>query len=100
MVPDIDWLVPLRVTVDVPWVKVPELDQLPVRVMAPELTCRVPALATFPGTLRVLALRLSVTPKGIVIPAAYARPVIKEAATTITIKIKVFLNSLSLLVFI
>jgi len=48
----------------------------------------------------VLALRLSVTPKGIVIPAAYARPVIKEAATTITIKIKVFLNSLSLLVFI
>ena len=78
----------------------PELDQLPVRVMAPELTCRVPALVTFPGTLRVLVLRLSVKPKGMVIPAAYARPVIKDAATNIAIRVKSFLNSLFLLLFI
>ena len=69
---------PVKFTVPVPAVNVPVLDQLPLKVMLPKVSNKVPALVTSPATLRVPLFTLRLEPAGIVIPAAKAS--VKPAA--------------------
>ena len=67
------WFAPLNVTVPVPGVKVPLLDQFPVKFIGPDPTVSVPVMAISPPTFRLPLFKVIWLPVPIVSPAVWAR---------------------------
>ena len=75
--------VPLKLTVPVPEVNVPEFVQSPDRRMVPEVTNIVPALVTPPETLTVLLLTFNDDPAGTLMPWAKTGKVVRKVAARV-----------------